>query len=279
MEYRKIEAEEASIRTFAPVLSDRAILSLVRKEPTVGFGCLVEGQPAAACVSAVQSDGAEILSLFVLPEYRRMGIGRALLSRLYWELFYTTDASCIIASYNLLPGEDTDALTALLRTAGYRFDLHPGDYRLLEFRVSDLTVPKTGTAERALPFSSLGKYYTGLIGEKLRSMGFTDTRTCPETTDYDLSMAVFREQRLLSFVWVEKLRDIYRLAAVYNSASNPGHISSMLLQAIGNAKKRLPPDTVVVADVYDEVSAKLLSRLTGGCAKPSQRLMDAVLIL
>ncbi len=225
------------------------------------------------------SDGAEILSLYVLPEYRRMGIGKALLSRLYWELFYTTDAPCIPASYNLLPREDADALTALLRTAGYRLDLHPGEYRLLEFRESDLTVPESCTAWRALPFSSLGKYYTGLIGKRLRSLGFTDTRACPETTDYDLSMAIFQERRLLSFVWVEKLRDIYRLASVYSSANNPGLISSMLLQAIENAKKRLPPDAVVVADVYDEVSAKLLSRLTGGRAQPSQRLMDAVLIL
>lgn len=146
MEYRKIEAEEASVRIFAPVLSDRAILSLMRQEPAVGFGCLVDGRPAAACVSAVQPGGAEILSLFVLPEYRRMGIGRTLLSKLYWELFYTTEAPCITVSYNLLPKEDADALTALLRTAGYRFDLHPGDYRLLEFRVADLIEPKTGTA-------------------------------------------------------------------------------------------------------------------------------------
>lgn len=66
--------------------------------------------------------------------------------KLYWELFYTTDVPCIAVSYNLLPEGDADALTALLRKAGYRFDLHPGDYRLLEFRVADLIEPKTGTA-------------------------------------------------------------------------------------------------------------------------------------
>lgn len=279
MEYRNIEADEASISIFAPVLSDRAILTLMRKEPAVGFGCLVDGQPAAACVSVVQAGGAEILSLFVLPEYRRAGIGRALLSRLYWELFYTTDAVCITVSYNLLPPADAGALTALLRTAGYRFDLHPADYLQLEFCLSDLAIPKTGMAEGALPFSSLGKYYTGIIGERLMGLGFTDTPACPETTDYDLSMAVFRDQSLLSFVWMEKLREVYRLAAVYSSSNNPGLMSSMLLQAIGNAKKLLPPETVVVADVYDEVSARLIYRLTGGHAHPSQRLMDAVLIL
>ncbi|MPM11515.1 hypothetical protein SDC9_57861 [bioreactor metagenome] len=140
-------------------------------------------------------------------------------------------------------------------------------------------MPKAGMTEGALPFASLGKYYTDLIGQRLRSLGFTDTPACPETTDYDLSIAVFGDQGLLSFVWIEKLREVYRLAAVYSSANNPGLMSSMLLQAIGNAKKLLPPETVVVADVYDEVSAKLVHRLTGGLAQPSQRLMDAVLIL
>lgn len=280
MEIRKILADKTSLDIFSSVLSDSAILLLMQKENTIGFGCLINGKPVAACISLIKNSNAEIASLFVLPEYRRQGIANALLSKLYWETFYTTNASYISASYSLLGEENSEALTSLFRFCGYRFDLHPKEYQLLEFKVKDLVSMHHSSDITALPFSSIGKYYASIVAKKLNELEFTATATFPESTDFDLSLAIFKNQDLLAFVWVEKLTDtIYRLAAIYNSNDNANTLKSLIGQLIQTAKEKLSPEDIVVADVYDCVSAKLINSLTAGKAQPSQLFMDAILII
>ena len=280
MEIKKILADKTSLDIFAPVLSNSAILLLMQKENTIGFGCLVDGKPVAACVSFIKDSNADIVSLFVLPEYRRRGIANALLSKLYWETFYTTNASYISASYSLLSRENTEALASLLRSCGYKFHLHPKEYQLLEFKVKDLVYIHNSSDTTALPFSSIGKYYASIVAKKLNELEFTTTATFPESTDFNLSLAIFKNQNLFAFVWVEKLTNtIYRLAAVYNSTDNANILKSLIGQLIQTAKEKLNPEDIVVADVYDCVSAKLINRLTSGKAQQSQLFMDAILII
>lgn len=280
MDIRKILADKTSLDIFSPVLSDRAILSLIQKENTIGFGCLIDGKPVAACVCLIKNSSADILSLFVLPEYRRRCIANTLLSKLYWETLYTTDASYISASYSLLSKENAEALTSLLRSCGYRFDLHPKGYQLLEFKVKELVSVHHSSNIAALPFSSIGKYYASIVAKKLNELEFTTTSTYPESTDFDLSIAIFKNQDLLAFVWVEKLtNNIYRLAAIYNSTDNTYTLKALIGQLIQTAKERLNPEDIVVADVYDCVSVKLINSLTAGKAQPSQLFMDAILII
>ncbi|MPN00864.1 hypothetical protein SDC9_148062 [bioreactor metagenome] len=252
----------------------------MRKENTIGFGCLIDGKPVAACVSLIKNSNAEVVSLFVLSEYRRQGIANALLSKLYWETFYTTNASYISASYSLLNKEDSEALTSLYRTCGYRFDLHPKEYQLLEFKVQELVSIHHISDTTALPISSIGKYYASIVAKKLNELEFTTTAAFPESTDFDLSLAIFKNQDLLAFVWVEKLTDtIYRLAAIYNSTDNAQTIKSLIGQLIQIAKEKLNPEDIVVSDVYDYVSAKLINSLTDGKAQPSHLFTDAILII
>lgn len=280
MEIRRILADKTSLDIFAPVLSNSAILSLMQKENTIGFGCLIDGKPVAACVSLIKNSNAEIVSLFVFPEYRRGGIANALLSKLYWETFYTTDAAYISASYSLLGKENSEALTSLLRSCGYRFDLHPKEFQILEFKVKEIVSMHHSSDTTALPFSSIGKYYASIVAKKLNELEFTTTATFPESTDFDLSLAIFKNQDLLAFVWVEKLTDtMYRLAAIYNAADNPSTLKSLIGQLIQTAKEKLNPEDIVVADIYDCVSAKLINSLTAGKAQPSQIFMDAILII
>lgn len=280
MEIKKIMAEKTSLDIFSSVLSDSAILLLMQKENMIGFGCLIEGKPVAACVCLVKNSSADIISLFVLPEYRRQGIANALLSKLYWETFYTTNASYISASYSLLSNKNAEALTSLLRSCGYRFDLHTKEYQLLEFNVKDLVSMHHSSDTNALPLSSIGKYYASIVAKKLNELEFTTTAIFPESTDFDLSLAIFKSQDLSAFVWVEKLTDnIYRLAAIYNSPDNADNLKSLIGQLMHLAKEKLNPEDIVVADVYDCVSAKLINSLTAGKAHTSQLFMDAILII
>lgn len=280
MNYIQITADDISLDVFASVLSGSAILSHMQQEPVIGFGCIVDGVPVAACVSVLQSSKADVLSLFVLPDYRRRGIGKTLLSKLYWELFYTTDASYISIGYNLLSQENTETLTSLLRSCGYRFDIHLEDYRIFEFCVKDLVPMGISTTNTACSLSSLGKIYANNVGEKLQELEFTSTPSCPETTDYDLSLAIIENKKIASFVWVEKLKqNIYRLGAVYNSSDTPNTFKSLIGQLIIQAKEKLRPDDIVVIDVCDSQSATLLDLMTAGKAKPSQLFINAILML
>ena len=279
MEFIKILADDASLDVFAPVLSNSAISSVINKEKTIGFGCTIDEKPIAACLSVIKDRKAEIISLFVPPEYRRSGIGKELLSMLYWEVFYSSDAAYIGASYSLLSAENTEALNALFRSCGYRFDLHHSEYKLFEFGAKDLA-PIANIPSLASPFSSLGKLYIKDISDKLFEMSFIETPSLPESTDFDFSMAIFENRSLSSFVWVEKLKDdIYRLAAVYNSSENSNSLKPLIGQLISVAKEKLSPEDLIIADVYDSASAKLVDRLTSGKARPSQRFMEAVLII
>lgn len=279
MEFIQILANDDSLDIFAPVLSNSAISSVINKEKIIGFGCTIDEKPAAACLSVIKDRKAEIKSLFVLPEYRRIGIGKALLSRLYWEVFYVSDAAYIEASYSLLSAENTEALNALFRSCGYRFDLHHSDYQLFEFSVNDLA-PIANVPALASSFSALGKLYIKDIANKLFELAFIESPSLPESTDFDYSMAIFENRSLSSFVWVEKLKDgIYRLAAVYNSSENSNSLKPLIGQLISAAKEKLSPQDIIIADVYDSTSSKLVDRLTSGKARPSQRFMEAILII
>lgn len=261
-----------------PLLSNEAIQAIAMSEQTLAFGLEEEGKPLGAVCAHPQGDVMQVLSLFVHPDHRGKGVGRALMEKLQWGAFGCPQVDYIHADYCLLPTQTMEDLKGFLTKVGYGFYSQNEQTALYECTVADLVPPK-GVDGRVQSMAELAQVYVKKVARLLQGEVGTEGTGLPPSTDLALSQVIVEHGEVTTFFWVERLtQQVIRIGALHGEGS-PQNIAAVVTVAIAKAKETLPPDTVVLCDLYHGVGKPALERMTGGNIRPSQRFVSAFYVI
>jgi GNAT superfamily N-acetyltransferase len=238
--------------------------------PAVRLGLIAEYDDAAAgALAGVVRNGCfEILSLYVLPEYRRRGGATLLLDELL-DVLTRSDIVRVTVDYSVSRGEHR-ALWAFLEDYGFAQETPEGciygttlgqiaqaDY----FRgVSDI-----GTA---VPFAKLPEILIKTLDRKMRAEGdpLLDRPLEEAEFDRDVSAAVVSGGNITSFAILDRSYDgNLTLAAARADAAHPSSFGTVLRAAFCFGQEKYPPETPVILHVAAPEASSLLRRLGFEC--------------
>lgn len=272
MKITSLSQPKAFLDVYASLLSDVAIATILTGEDTIAFGVEEDGVPMGAICGRPQGDCMVLLSLFVHPDYRRRGVAQMLLDEFQWAAFGCLSADHIQVEYCMLSPETMEGLSATLTKAGYYFYETNGEHTY-ETTVGELCTPEA-VSDSAQPLTEIGKLHCNKIAKILQREVGTEGNVLPSSTDLALSHGIVKSGEVVAFFWVERLGDVIRIGALHGTG-NPRELSAVVMAAIAKAKATLPPETVVLCDLYHGVGEKLFSRMVEGELRPCTRFASA----
>ena len=270
----------------APLLTEEAVTYIKNKE-AFGMALVEEGEARAAVCARLSPENEailEIVSLYVVPEYRRRGLGGTLLMELLEEVMAETDGGLSGVTAVYLP--ETDGVEAFLTRAGFRIekDEHAVSFRLPVSQLQDSPLMNhRSSAPKGYILRTLGGSSDTTrrqLSEELKrndvdDLGIAEMGTALQNCSYVL-MNQSLEPKACAIFSAKGENGIY-LSQFFTSGGSVAEGMSVL-QAAGQALlKQFSGDTILEIPVVEESSAKLVKKLLP--ASQSTGLMRAVLDL
>ena len=153
----------------APLLTAEAV-TYIKNDEAFGMALVEEGEArAAVCAGFAPEDEGilEIISLYVVPDYRRRKLGGTLLMELLEKVMSETDGELKGVTVSFLPG--TEGVEALLTKAGFVIE---SDGQVLTFRlpVSELADSPLLKWKKAVPEGYILRSLKGTSDTTLRQL-------------------------------------------------------------------------------------------------------------
>ena len=241
-------------------------------------GALLEGSPITAFAAALPEGAAGALAgfvegstfrlewLYVSPEYRRRGLGSALMEAL-GELLADEDLR-ISAEYTLTDA-DTETLRPFLLRQG--FFQEEADYpRYSMGMLKDLkirqSIPKEALQYEVLPFSEVPKEILVSAGIEAGKQDLPLPMGGLQSPNVlkDYSFCVLLNNEVRSYATVEKAaEDLLLISSLWSGLSDPRIMMLMLSQASVLLKKAFPGGTKVALLALNGTSEKLAKKVFG----------------
>ncbi len=243
--------------------------------PVTAYAAAYDGTIAGAIAGAIDNEVFEIWSLYVDPEYRRRGVGSALIHTLEklvedFGIEDQDDTFIPIRAKYTEENEDNEALLPFFRAMHYTEDPIPYPMYYIEYlddlksredipaKVSDksddiiMTFEEAGTRllKAANHVSAQGGYPTpqgGLTSDSVIA---------------DLSFCAVRDGKIQAYVTIEDFGDdLIEVSSIWTGLDNPVELLAMLLKLIDALKARYPGDTKIAMLATNERAYKLIEYL------------------
>ena len=217
-----------------------------------------------AAAGIADGDVFRLLSIYVEPEYRKRGIGRALLEKL--EEIVAVTGRLIRAEYTAA-GEDLEALAPFFLHLGYRDDAQnrPGYYiGKIGNLTEDETIPD-------LP-ENFSLSFLDDIGEKTLSdfQKTTEIDFTAGTVLKDVSCAVLMEGTIKAYIVVERVeKKILKVEEIDSEISDHRMLSALVLKTCRKLKKKFDPEVKLVVLVLGDKPSRTLRSVMGDAASCS----------
>lgn|GEM_PF-5716012 len=236
----------------------------IRREEAQGFCVKKEDMHIGALVGRFIAPGDyEILSLYVLPEYRKQGVGAFILETLKEVLGRDANVSITFAAITL----DEAALRTFLVTHHFE-EYQSQDSHLFAFSLDDLLktkIYKKGEKPLYPAFSELtSKEKAALKG--MRSDGFLPLPSgglFSDTVDKDVSTAVFQKDQPVGFAVAERYgTDMVALSSLYIKDGEGSEILIKLMRSMMlRAEKAYEKKTVILFPTVNAASEELVTSI------------------
>jgi len=261
-------------------------LELLCRGDAAGLAVVEENEVRGAiCVRfAPEQEGVlELCSLYVVPQYRRRGLGGTLLAEALERSLMATDG--LLARVECLFSLPAEGMDAFLRASGFRLEEmeHSGVWRMPLADVAARELSRAGSTLTPPPvsFRGLSEYHRRTLMQTLRKH-YADSLSEEglRAAIPDISFAVPDKQGgngfLACVVWTGSAEQGLCLRQFFVHPKRPEQAQAVLRASLRAMLEQYPPETMLEIPVLTEASEKLVRRLTGA-ERPQGSLQYAVL--
>ena len=226
------------------------------------IGLTSEEYAAGALVFERIRDRLEVLSLYVLPDFRNRGGSKLLLNAL--EAIASKLDYIVTASFSMVDSE-----TELLEKAFINADFQKRED--VDYKTYIVTLAECEDAEslKNVKKNSKIKYFSELTENKLKSYNKqAEEKFAPLPVDGLMSKKVDRELsavyeengRIKGYVVIENIsyKNGIRVAAAYNGSDNPLILMWLLKASLSEAEKKYDENIPLVIDVVDDTADRFV---------------------
>ena len=233
--------------------------------PITVLAAVIEDKAVGVIAGTAAYGVFDIESLYIHPDYRRQGVGKALVEKLSE---YTDEMDLgLKAEYNL-ETEDNKTLRPFFESLDFIEDpMFFPSYRLAP--LAKLNVNVRGSEALYNDAKSLYETPKDLLeAATQRSMesGFPlpDDGLMSPDIDAAMSYCVIKHDRISAYVTIEVMeKDMLKVSSVWSELNDPREMMVMLSHSIEKMKKRFAPTTRVVMLALNPTSLKLIEHVCG----------------
>ena len=247
---------------FRELISAEAEKRLLEGEQLSMIGATHGKFAAGAVMFYMEEDHVEIVSIYVMPSFRKQGCGSMMLSAI--EGVAAELESWVSVSF-LVVNDETGTLEAFFRSHDY--DLRKDvDYK--SYMVTLGECEESDTLRKVKKDKKL-KYFSELTETKLKSYTKqAETKLAPlpvggllsPDVDRELSVVYEVNGRMEGFLAIEEMdyENGIRLAAAFNGTDNPMVLMWLVKAALSVAQEKFDEHTPLLIDVVDETADRFV---------------------
>ncbi|MCR5775362.1 MAG: GNAT family N-acetyltransferase [Lachnospiraceae bacterium] len=254
------QAEEASA-----FLLPESAKALKKGLPVAAFAVVEDETAIGALAGAAMNGVFEVHSIYVHPDHRRRGAGRALIDSLEK---YTTEMDLGIKVEYTLQSDDNKTLAPFLEAMDFIEDpVHFPNYCLSP--LSHLNINVNGSAELykdVVAFFDVPEKILLAMEDRALREGFPmpEGGLVSDRIDREMSFCSVKNDWIRAYVAVENLGDdLIRIPAVWSELNDPREMMVMLSKSIVMMKKSFPPEYRVAMLALNPRSFKLMEHVCG----------------
>ncbi len=279
-----VSKEEAA--KAAPLLSEEAAEALEKGLPLTAFVAVKENEAIGAVTGAIDGQIFEIWSLYVDPEHRRQGAGRALIAALEELLVRATGSTARVAGMPIRVRytsvtEDNMALRPFLLKLGFIEDPipHPTYYigYLQDLKSKErLSSRSIKTTDEIMSFAEAGEKVLNAASAVSDRHGYPmpEGGLTAESVDQELSLCAVRDGKVMAYVTVEEVdEDLIEISSLWSGLDNPVELLAILIRLIDALRERYTPETRVAMLSTTERVDKLIDYLFRYVEQRSYRMV------
>ena len=196
--------------------------------PVTAFAAVIDDIAVGALAGATDGGVFDIASIYVMPEYRRRGIGSALVEWLKELLDFEDEGRiCIRAEYTMIE-EDNKTLYPFFLALDFTEDNTdlPMYYcgLLGDISSDDISLSRVRKDSKIISFAEAGKMLLKTASAEAVSGGFPlpEGGLVSEKLDMDSSFCVKEEERIRAYIAVEPIEEgLIRVSALWSSLPDP----------------------------------------------------------
>ncbi len=247
------------------LISSSVFETIKKKIPVTVFLAAYGNMAAGALAGAMYNGLFEIESIFVAPEFRRKGIGTALIDRLRQSLLMK---DIMIRAEYTLENEEKKPLSSFFRSNGFsRERVKIPCYYLST--IGDLSAEQDERVRNKyegsiIPFKEAGDSVLKTASAYSKNEGFPLPAggLLSERVDKDLSFIALSNGRVMAYIAVEKDNGgLILIPALWSKIPDPKVMIAMLKTAAAKAVKKYPPEEQTAMMAISSVSEKIIRHL------------------
>lgn len=256
-----ISSENAN--AFYSLLLPESANALAAGEPITALGLIKNDTAIGAVAGYLIKSTFHISSLYVAPDYRRIGGGWMLMSALTDLL--SGYASGIEISFTILQPEHR-FLQIFMEAMGFFKEPDNGQAIYLTTLDKVGTAPLFSSIKHSLgtPFSELSEKLL-ISTEQIASLAnapMPKDGLLSDSINPDLSAAVVEKDRILAYILFEHTQpDTLMLSALWSQSTNPRTLPGLLHFSAKRLHKKFPPTTRLILQTINDASKNLVQAL------------------
>lgn len=259
---------------FSSLLLPDAVEAIERGEPITAIGIAKENVACGALAGYADDGCFRVISLYVAPDYRRLG-GARLMIRQLEELLSKCDIRSMVISFTIVE-PDCETMIPFLSAMDY----DPEDDRgrnIYTFTLEQLAENKafeksTGKSLQIQPFAKLSEDVLRIAqkrGIALEAPLPEDTLSSPQL-ERELSHAWIKDGKVEAYaVFDYSCCGMLTLSGLWVGDPNPRVLYSLLKTVIVRAQELYPPQTKIALQAVNDRSVRLVQRLVPDAKKVS----------
>ena len=266
---------EEQMPYFASLLLPDAVAAIERGEPVTAIGIAHEEVACGALAGYVEDGCFRVISLYVAPDYRRLGGARLMIDQLEELLTEEPDIWSMEISFTTAE-PDNETMIPFLSSMGYSPANDMGR-NIYTFTLGQLenAKPLARPASRSLRIRSFSQLSEDML-RAAQKRGIAMGTPLPENmltgpqVERELSYALVKDGKIEAYAAVDhSCCGVLTLCGLWVGEKNPMILYSLLKMVISRTLELYPPDTCVALQVTNEQSLRLIHGLVPDAKKIS----------
>ena len=266
---------EEQLPYFASLLLPDAAAAIERGEPVTAIGIAQEEVACGALAGYVENGCFQVISLYVAPDYRRLGGARLMVGQLEALLSEEPDIWAVGISFTTAE-PDNETMIPFLSSMGYSLENDMGR-NIYTFTLGQLekAEPLAQPASRSLrirPFSQLSEDMLRAAQKRGIATGspLPQSMLTGPQVERELSYALVRDGKIEAYAVVDRsCCGVLTLCGLWVGENQPMVLYSLLKTVISRALELYPQDTCVALQVTNDQSLRLIHGLVPDAKKIS----------
>lgn len=240
------------------------VKAIERGLPVTAIIAEEDERAVGAAAGIADGDVFRLLSIYVEPEYRKMGIGRALLEKL--EEIVAVTGRLIRAEYTAV-SKDLEELAPFFLRLGYRDDAQhrPGYY------IGNIGALNEDESIPNLPNNFTLSFLDAISATALRDLRErTEIDFTADTVLMDVSSAVLMEGEIKAYIVVERVdENLLKVEEIDSEITDSRILSAMVLTTCRRLKEKFDPEAKLAVLVLGDKPSRTLWSVMGDAANCS----------